>query len=573
MKKLILILLMSILFAVSNSTAQVAINSDGTEPNSKAMLDISSSTTGLLIPRMTNYQRNIFEATLTTSEKGMMVFNTDTDVLYFYDGTAFNSISNGVIDLLQDADGNTKIEVEKTSDEDVIHFTMDGTEYYTMYPGRMEVLNTGSSIFIGEDAGENDDNTDNKNIGIGTSSLKSNISGSRNLAIGKNNLYSNSSGYTNVALGYNNLVLNVSGHDNVALGSNSLYNNNGNYNTAIGVEALFYNTTGSNNSSIGEFSLKYNTTGSYNTSIGRYSLFYNTTGSHNIAIGAESLLHNTSASGNTAIGYESLYNSNGEGNMALGYKSGRNITTGSNNITIGYKVYAPSPTNSNQMSIGNLIFGTGIDGTETSISSGNVGIGVNNPSVKLDVRGDLQLKNLSGEVNLFLNGSSGNSEVQFQRYGDYRGAVGYNFANEYLYLYEGGSVVLKNGNFGIGTTTPGHRLQVGNSGDGSTARGNAWNTFSDRRLKKDLRKIDNPLDKLFQLNGYYYFWIDTPNNKRQIGVIAQEVEEVLPEIVSSDDLGIKSVDYSKLTALLIEAVKEQQETIKKLEERIVALER
>ena len=145
--------------------------------------------------------------------------------------------------------------------------------------------------------------------------------------------------------------------------------------------------------------------------------------------------------------------------------------------------------------------------------------------------------------------------------------------SNYLYMYEGGNVVLKGGNLGVGTLTPGYRLQVGNSGDGSTARANAWNTFSDRKLKKDIVEIENPSEKLEHLNGYYYYWKEGSDKTRQVGVIAQEVEEVLPEIVSTDAEGIKSLDYSKLTPLLIEVLKEQQEIIKKLEARIDALEK
>ncbi|MCP4124923.1 MAG: tail fiber domain-containing protein, partial [Bacteroidetes bacterium] len=133
------------------------------------------------------------------------------------------------------------------------------------------------------------------------------------------------------------------------------------------------------------------------------------------------------------------------------------------------------------------------------------------------------------------------------------------------------------GNIGIGTTTPGYKLQVGESGDGTQARANAWNTFSDLRWKRDLAIIDDPLEKLEQLYGYYYYWNrDKKDQSRQVGVVAQEVETVLPEIVSTDAEGMKSVDYTKLTAVLIEAVKELQEENQALREeltgRIEALE-
>lgn len=123
---------------------------------------------------------------------------------------------------------------------------------------------------------------------------------------------------------------------------------------------------------------------------------------------------------------------------------------------------------------------------------------------------------------------------------------------------------LKDGKVGIGTTSPSYLLEVGASGDGTAARANSWQTFSDRRWKTNIAVIDSPLEKLENINGYYYNWKDGKDKSTQVGVIAQEVEEVLPEIVSTDDDGYKSVDYSKLAPLLIEAIKEQQRTIDEL---------
>ena len=127
-------------------------------------------------------------------------------------------------------------------------------------------------------------------------------------------------------------------------------------------------------------------------------------------------------------------------------------------------------------------------------------------------------------------------------------------------------------NVGIGTNNPLVKLQVGTNGDGTTAEANAWNTFSDKRLKRDLVQIDNALAKVEKLNGYYYFWKEGKDQSRQAGVIAQEIEEVLPEIVTTMSDGIKTVDYSKLTPLLIQAIKEQQKIIGELNKRIETLE-
>ena len=89
--------------------------------------------------------------------------------------------------------------------------------------------------------------------------------------------------------------------------------------------------------------------------------------------------------------------------------------------------------------------------------------------------------------------------------------------------------------------------------------------YSDERLKDNIETIENGLDKVEQLRGVTY----TRDEKENIGVIAQEVEKILPEIVltADDEMGTKSVDYSRLTAILIEAVKDLSARVKKLEDK------
>lgn len=82
--------------------------------------------------------------------------------------------------------------------------------------------------------------------------------------------------------------------------------------------------------------------------------------------------------------------------------------------------------------------------------------------------------------------------------------------------------------------------------------------FSDIRLKTDIEKIENALDKVCQLSGYTY----NMNDKRRTGVIAQEVEKVLPEVVQDREDGYKTVAYGNMIGLLIEAIKELKEEIK-----------
>ena len=102
--------------------------------------------------------------------------------------------------------------------------------------------------------------------------------------------------------------------------------------------------------------------------------------------------------------------------------------------------------------------------------------------------------------------------------------------------------------------------------------------YWDEKFKKNVHEIDNALDKLSKLRGVGFEWrqdeyaqmrfADGP----QIGVIAQEVEAVLPELVNSPDASYKTVDYTKLTAVLIEAVKELKAENEELKQRMAKLE-
>lgn len=116
---------------------------------------------------------------------------------------------------------------------------------------------------------------------------------------------------------------------------------------------------------------------------------------------------------------------------------------------------------------------------------------------------------------------------------------------------------------GIGTSTPSQVLEVAGN---ILANGNLIR--SDKRWKTKIELISNALEKLDQINGYTYKWKVGTDTTPQVGVIAQEIELVLPEAVKTDAEGYKSVDYGKLSALLIEAVKEQQTIITSLENKI-----
>lgn len=103
---------------------------------------------------------------------------------------------------------------------------------------------------------------------------------------------------------------------------------------------------------------------------------------------------------------------------------------------------------------------------------------------------------------------------------------------------------------------------------------NAFACNSDSRYKTNIKSLNQSLDKVLALEGVNYTWNQEKfphmgfSSDKQIGLIAQDVEKVFPELVETDEQGYKSVDYVSLTAVLIEAIKEQQETINTLAEKV-----
>lgn len=129
-------------------------------------------------------------------------------------------------------------------------------------------------------------------------------------------------------------------------------------------------------------------------------------------------------------------------------------------------------------------------------------------------------------------------------------------------------LVVQYGKVGIGATIPGYRLDV--AGD---VGANAFYYRSDESLKENIQTLNNALEKITALRGVEFNFKDDAGKEKTIGLIAQEAEEVLPEIVSeAEGSGFKSVDYAKVVPVLIEAIKEQQKEIKGLKSRIMLLE-
>ncbi len=200
------------------------------------------------------------------------------------------------------------------------------------------------------------------------------------------------------------------------------------------------------------------------------------------------------------------------------------------------------------------------DEVKMSFHNGNVGIGTTNPIRTLH----LQSPTISSEIvlevanyqadkrkwNIVVDGETSHSADQpskmyFRQLND----AGTGGTVPLMMLSNGN--VLMNGNVGIGTTNPQYKLDVAGTIRGSNV------SPSDQRLKQNIQPLENALAKVEQLRGVSFEWKDKAQDAgTQIGMIAQEVETVLPELVSTDGDGYKSLAYDKMTAVLLEAVKE-----------------
>jgi len=325
----------------------------------------------------------------------------------------------------------------------------------------------------------------------------------KNYLIGQNAGESITTGEYNAFFGYQAGMNVKTGNNNVFIGHQSGFNNDNTDNVMIGNRSGYANT-GYNNIFVGFEAGRYSSSTTNTTFLGNYA-GYNMIGDDNIAIGDNAGRDMNLPEGET---YESY------GTVVLGIDAGRNVG-GSDNTFIGYGA------------------GSRWDGTSGS-GSGNTFVGAH-----AGAGGSLKL----GMGNVCVGFNAG------------YGKVGDNL----LYIANDETSTLIYGQFAASGEP---KVEI--SGDLNAV---AVVETSDSRYKTNIETLGKTLPALANISGIYYDWNteEYPDAKfssdRQIGLLAQEVEQFFPELVSTDRNGYKSLSYGKMTAVLLEAIKEQQKII------------
>ena len=324
-----------------------------------------------------------------------------------------------------------------------------------------------------------------------------------------------------------------------------------NFNTAEGQNALFRLTTGQWNTALGAFTLRSDTDGSYNTAVGTAALLSNVgnqntgSGIENTAVGAAALLRNTAGSSNTGVGADALLsNTFGIRNTAVGKFALGTNSSADDNTAIGYHA---------------LYFSTGQN--NTGIGSGALGgntSGIANTAIGNGALGD----NATGGGNIALGYAAGNNVTTANNV-ICIGADGNNVDNS-CYIGQifsstvSASAVFVNSNGRLGTMT------------------------SSKRFKQDIKPMDNVSEALYSLKpvSFRYKKEFDPAGASQLGLVAEDVEKIDPDLVVRDNEGRPySVRYDQVNAMLLNEflkehrkVEEQQGQITELNSRVARQE-
>jgi hypothetical protein len=293
----------------------------------------------------------------------------------------------------------------------------------------------------------------------------------------------------------------------------------------------------------------------------------NTTGADNVGVGAYALAGNTTASNNTAIGKSALYaNTTASNNTAVGTSALTATTTGANNVVVGASAMTVSTTGGNSVAIGVSALGGLTDATACTAVGWQAGLG-----------------NTTGDYNTYLGQGAGGN-VTTGTVGLYLG-----YAAQAAAVTDSECIVIVADGSGAGRVGKGSNTGFINANLGSIYQGNnsaSWATTSDERIKKNITDNTVGLDALNQIRVRNFEYrteteitdFENPQSAVvektgiQLGVIAQEIEKILPDMVTEETTGVKSVNPDNLTWYLVNSIQQLSAQVDALTARITTLE-
>ncbi|MGQ0542054.1 MAG: tail fiber domain-containing protein [Blastocatellia bacterium] len=465
-----------------------------------------------------------------------------------------------------------------------LNSTVSGNSFFGAFSGAKNTTG-GFNAFFGSSSGS-ENTTGSSNSFFGADAGKSNTTGTFNAFFGTGAGEQNTIGASNAFFGRLTGELNTTGTDNSFYGSLA-----GNANTAgrdnsfVGRSAGGRNVDGDNNSFLGRSAGFENTTGNGNSFVGRDAGNTNSTGSNNTIIGYDSDLGTNNLTNASAVGYKAFVETNDS--LVLGSVNGKNGATADTKVGIG------TTTPDASLDIERETFGPSLQLTNygsNSVIQGRSSSGTRaNPTATLSGDNLLTISAFGRTDQVFAIGA----KIEFTATQDWdlinnkRASINF-FSNSVVPPF---STVLRmkideNGSVGIGTDSPAEKLDVagdirvgflsGTTGciedrDGTVIAGTC---SSDLRFKKNITSFGNILNNFTKLRPVNFFWRadEFPDKQfgkhESFGLIAQEAEEIFPELVATDEKGYKLVNYSKLPLLTIQAVKEQQAQIEEQRGRI-----
>ena len=472
---------------------------------------------------------------------------------------------------------------------DLMHLTPDN--YFIGHQAGNSITDGMYNSFFGYDAGVSN-TLGNNNVFVGNETGYSNIDGNWNIFIGNRAGYANTTGYSNIIMGDEAGSSNTTGAANVFLGDwAGRDNTEGESNVYIGADAGLISTTGSYNVFLGSSSGANNTIGTSNVFLGETSGYSNTTGNSNVFIGTESGYSNESGNYNVFIGEVAGWdNSIGEDNVFIGASAGEYNTQGSYNVFLGSNSGNSNTTGSYNVFLGEFSGFSNAGGISNVFLGKEAGVENTSGSYNVFLGTLTGQSNTIGQQNVFLGQEAGSENIS----GNYNVAIGTLSGSS---IETGGSNVFIGYMAGIDETGS-NRLYIDNAGlswDEALIYGEFDNNYlsfcadvevvgivqyydlwgtSDEKFKTDISDMPDILDKVMDLRPVTYNWNtrDYPKGRfsddPQVGLIAQEVETLFPELVRTDKKGNKAINYTKLTVVLLEAMKEQQEIIEELNAKV-----